>query len=228
MSRLRHYPLRIHPGWTVWTDFFMDCDPKRVSPDDKRIWLDVFTQDMFYISYDEKYGLDLGWFPESEPNGEFILDLVTYKDFESLLTIKTRNLHEIADAIDKITWGVSQGILPSSDPTFSLDQITPPFRLQPLKVRHTWKIEKNRFIERDWETVDPQEIRDYLRDDLLLLRNIRNKKIHVRWEPTGDCQGKFVLEKFDPNNKKKPHRTYSTRSVEEVVDWIEKACIGEM
>src|SRR5690606_7093011 len=160
----------------------MDCDPKRVSPDDKRIWLDVFTQDMFYISYDEKYGLDLGWFPESEPNGEFILDLVTYKDFESLLTIKTRNLHEIADAIDKITCGVSQGILPSSDPTFSLDQVTPPFRLQPLNLRHTWKIEKNRFIERDWETVDPQEIRDYLRDDLLLLRNIRNSTTVVLTE----------------------------------------------
>ncbi len=151
-EQLRHYPLRIHQGWTLWTDFFMDCDPKRVSPDDKRRWFGrIHSRNVLYF-YNEKYGLDLGWFPEADPKGEFILDLVTYKDFESLLTIKTRNLHEVADAIDKITWGVSQGILPSSDPTFSLDQITPPFRLQPLKIYHTWKIEKNRFIEMDWET----------------------------------------------------------------------------
>src|SRR5690606_21768845 len=68
-----------------------------------------------------------------------------------------------------------------------------PFDCNHLKYAILGKLKKNRFIERDWETDDPQEIRDYLRDDLLLLRNIRNKKIHVRWEPTGNCQGKFVL-----------------------------------
>src|SRR5690606_27755441 len=208
----------------------MEWDPLKVSPDDEGKWLSIFTEDIFYIHYDEKYGLDLGWYPEADPKGEFVLQLVTHKDFEPLLTIETRNLHEIADAIDKITWGVSQGILPSSDSMFSLEQITPSLRLQPLKIYHAWKIEKNRFIEMDWETADPQEMREYLTDDLLLLKHAFDNsiQIYLSWEPAGDPQGRFVLEKFKPADKKRPHRVYSTRSVEEVVDWIEKACIGEM
>ena len=151
------------------------------------------------------------------------------KTLKPLMTIETRNLHEVADAIDKITWGVSQGILPSSDPTFSLEQITPSFRLQPLKIRHGWKVEKNRFIEMDWETADPQEMREYLTDDLLLLKHVFDSsiQIHLGWEPAGGPRGQFILKVID-DDKKKPRRTYSTRSVEEVVDWIEKACIGEM
>jgi hypothetical protein len=223
------YPLRIHSGWSVVINGFMEWDPLKVSPDDEDIWLSIFTEDIFYIHYDEKYGLDLGWYPEADPNGEFVLQLVTHKDFESLLTIETRNLHEIADAIDKITWGVSLGILPSSDPTFSLEQINPPIRLQPLRVRHAWKIEENRFIEMDWKTAGQQEIKDYLTDDLMLLKNIyNNKRIHVKWEPIGDPRGWFVLEVADPDDKKQPFRTYSTRSVEEMVDWIEKATLYKL
>ncbi|MFO7296736.1 MAG: hypothetical protein C0P72_012060 [Clostridia bacterium] len=225
------YPLRIHPGWSVVIHGFMEWDPLKVSPDDEGKWLSIFTEDIFYIHYDEKYGLDLGWYPEADPKGEFVLQLVTHKDFEPLLTIETRNLHEIADAIDKITWGVSQGILPSSDSMFSLEQINPPIRLQPLKVHYAWKIEKNRFIEMDWKTAGQQEIRDYLTDDLLLLKDCygsSNKQIHLGWKPAGDPQGRFVLEVADPDDKKQPLRTYSTRSVEEVVDWIEKACIDEL
>ncbi len=81
----------------------------------------------------------------------------------------------------------------------------------------------------DWETADPQEMREYLTDDLLLLKHAFDNsiQIHLSWEPAGDPQGRFVLKVID-DDKKKPRRTYSTRSVEEVVDWIEKACIGEM
>ena len=111
MSRLRHYPLRIHQGWTLETNYFMDCDPETVPPDNV---LDgsAYSRKKFCYSSIMKYALDLGWWPEADPKGEFILDLVTYRLFEPLLTIETRNLHEVADAIDKITWGVSQGILP--------------------------------------------------------------------------------------------------------------------
>jgi hypothetical protein len=230
VSRVKHYPLRIHQGWKMVRNFFMDCDPEMVSPEDTVMWTNIFMQDILYMEYDDKYGLDLGWGPEADPKGEFILDLVTLEDFEPLLTIETRNLHEVADAIDKITWGVSQGILPSSDPMFSLEQITPPFRLQALKVYHGWIFERNRFIEMDWKTADPQEMRKYLTDDLLLLKHVfdNSMQIHLGWEPAGDPNGQFVLEKFKPADKKKPYRIYSTRSVEEVVDWIEKACTGEM
>jgi hypothetical protein len=82
----------------------------------------------------------------------------------------------------------------------------------------------------DWKTADPQEMRKYLTDDLLLLKHVfdNSMQIHLGWEPAGDPNGQFVLEKFKPADKKKPYRIYSTRSVEEVVDWIEKACTGEM
>ena len=77
--------------------------------------------------------------------------------------------------------------------------------MQPLKIYHAWKIERNRFIEMDWETADPQEMREYLTDDLLLLKHAFDNsiQIHLSWEPAGDPQGRFVLKVID-DDKKKP------------------------
>ena len=127
------------------TNYFMDCDPETVPPDNELRWFSAFKDEILYILYNEKYALDLGGGRKRTLKVSLYSIWSRIEDFEPLLTIETRNLHEVADAIDKITWGVSQGILPSSDPMFSLEQITPPFRLQPLKIYHAWKIEREPF-----------------------------------------------------------------------------------
>lgn len=223
-------PLRIHPGWTVEIHSFLDLDPSEVSPDEEDIWLFIFTQDIFYIHYDEIYGVDLGWYPEADPDGRFELQLVTHKGFKTLLSVETRSLKEIVDAVDKITWGVGQGILPSADPGFSLDQMIPSIRLQPLVIHQAWTIERNRFLELDPNHVneDQQEVWRNFTDDLLYLKGDDNEQIRLSWKPAGDPNGQYVLQVIDPTNKKNPLRTFSTRNKEEVVDWIELATLYKL
>ncbi|MBN2910862.1 hypothetical protein JQC72_15285 [Polycladomyces sp. WAk] len=226
-NSIDYQPLRIHPGWTVVFHHLLDLDPATVPPDDEDVWLFKFTQDLFYIHYNEIYGLDVGWYPEADPNGTFGLQFVTHQDFETILSIETRRLDEIADVIDKITWGVSQGVLPSSDSHLTLEKITPPIRLLPLKIHKSWTIERNNFMDLDPNKLDDDSQVIWLNftDDLLCLKGYHDKQIRLGWEPAGDPSGRYVLRVIDPNNKKNSLRTFNTRNNEEVVDWIEMATL---
>jgi len=225
-----HQPLKIHAGWRIqFTSLSNDMDPRQVSPDDEDAWLD-FMQDLMYIHYDETFGLDLGWYPEGDPNGAFELQLVTHKDFKKLFSIETRSLNEVLDGIDKITWGVSQGILPARDREFSIKELVPPFRLQPLKIYSGWTVRHNTFTETDPIKLPPDrpEMWTSLTEDLLRLENDDHDEIRLGWEPAGDPNGRFVLQVFKDGDKEHPTRTIETRKKEEIVDWIEWATLGRL
>lgn len=184
--------------------YVQDLDPQKVPPDDEDAWLD-FVQDLVYIHYGDTFGLDLDWYPEGNPNGTFGLQLVTHKGFEILFSIETRSLNEVLDGIEKITWGVSQGILPARDREFS-EELVPPFRLQPIKIYSGWTIQHNAFSETDPLELPPdqREMWRSLTGDLLLLENDVQDEIHLGWDPAGDPNGRFVLRVFKDGNKEHP------------------------
>jgi len=218
-------PLKIHAGWHVEIYSIKEKDPQKVSPDDEDTWLFDFLQDLLYIHYDETFGLDLGWYPEGDPNGTFELQLVTHKDFKKLFSIETRSLDEVLDGIEKITWGVSQGILPTRDREFSLRELVPSFRLQPIKIYSGWTIRHNAFSETDPLKLPPdrREMWTSLTGDLLRLENDDHDEIQLGWEPGCDPNGRYVLRVFKNGDKEHPTRTIETRKKEEIVDWIEWA-----
>ncbi|BCU81389.1 hypothetical protein JIR001_11720 [Polycladomyces abyssicola] len=135
--------------------------------------------------------LDLGWYPEGDPNGAFELQLVTHKDFKKLFSIETRSLNEVLDGIEKITWGVSQGILPTRDREFSIELLVPPIRLQPLKIYSGWTVRHNTFTETDPLELPPDrpEMWKSLTEDLLRLENDDHDEFRLGWEPAGDPNG---------------------------------------
>jgi hypothetical protein len=169
--------------------------------------------------------LDLGWYPEGDPNGTFGLQLVTPKDFKRLFSIQTRSLNEVLDGIEKITWGISQGILPARIHEFSIEELVPPFRLQPLKIYQGWTIRHNAFTEIDPNELHPdqRELWKTFTEELLWLEDDDYKQIRLGWEPTGNPNGRYVLRVFKDGDMENPTRTIETRKKEEVVDWIEWA-----
>ncbi len=58
------------------------------NPDDK-VWYFDFVQDIFYVYYEKKVeqnthklGIDLGWYPEGDPNGTYALVVIQDSDWE--------------------------------------------------------------------------------------------------------------------------------------------------
>lgn len=43
--------------------------------------LDSLTEDLLQVKYDDDYLLDLGWYPEYEANGKFVVQLIKGKNW---------------------------------------------------------------------------------------------------------------------------------------------------
>lgn len=104
-------PLRISGGWkVVFNEFFM-LDPEQCTDCDENFW-DNFVEDMLYIvneqtykkdkkTYCNKIAIDLGWYPELDVNGEFVLYVIKNDDWEHPLEeFRNRSQKEIVDRIE--------------------------------------------------------------------------------------------------------------------------------
>ena len=100
-------PLRISEGWTVKHNRFYELEPKGelkiagVTNDDG--WL-LFDQDLLQMEHSKrKVFLDLGWYPDEDPNGRFRVALIRDDDWENpLLRYETKDKTEIVEVINNI------------------------------------------------------------------------------------------------------------------------------
>ncbi|MBN3522648.1 hypothetical protein [Paenibacillus apiarius] len=102
-------PLRIPSTWLVTYNGFLEIDPKEVSPEDDT-WLS-FTQDLLQLEHN-RYNIivDLGWYPEAEPEGEYGLKLIKEKDWERPIgSLSTKNKDEVVHTIEMWLWRVGGG-----------------------------------------------------------------------------------------------------------------------
>ena len=97
--------LKIPGGWEMVINKFLDVDVTEYDADDL-IWID-FTQDILYIKRnttkkEERFGLDLGWYPDNDPEGEFCLNVIKDDDFiNPIETFLSRNKDEIVKKIEE-------------------------------------------------------------------------------------------------------------------------------
>ena len=97
--------LKIPGGWEMVINKFLDVDVTEYDADDL-IWID-FTQDILYIKRnttkkEERFGLDLGWYPDNDPEGEFCLNVIKDDDFiNPIETFSSRNKDEIVKKIEE-------------------------------------------------------------------------------------------------------------------------------
>lgn len=87
-------PLRIPTGWHIEFNKLTSTEPETLDKDDER-WFD-FTEDIAYMytinqkkEYHkmdtQKLGIDLGWYPDCDPNGNFCLQAILDDDWENPL-----------------------------------------------------------------------------------------------------------------------------------------------
>jgi hypothetical protein len=84
MSKLQ--PLRIPAGWEIVFNKFLEVDIEDCFVDSEN-WLD-FTEDITYLRRKNRrynIGIDLGWYPNTDPQGHFMLRLFLMKIGKILL-----------------------------------------------------------------------------------------------------------------------------------------------
>lgn len=105
-------PLRIPGGWTVIYNKFEDIEPETLEPDDEK-WLSAFNEDILLMNYklvrrrnkqteEQEIAVDLGWYPDGDPNGKFRLQAILNKDWnDPLLDFSSRSKDEIVKTLEK-------------------------------------------------------------------------------------------------------------------------------
>lgn len=108
-------PLRIPPNWTIKLNKLKDIDPETLAPEDEN-WLFDFNEDIIYMESqiarkrdrqleEQKLGIDLGWYPDGEPEGSFLLQAVLNEDWvDPLMKFSSRSKDEIVKTLEKWLW----------------------------------------------------------------------------------------------------------------------------
>lgn len=95
-------PLCIHSGWTIKYNTFSDYDPQK---DDKEYTYEL-CEDLLQIE-NKNLLIDLGWYPEFDINGSYILRLINTLNENAfdcpLIEFKTKSKIEILSKIENWT-----------------------------------------------------------------------------------------------------------------------------
>lgn len=117
VTYLNLQPLRIPPNWTMMLNKLEDVDPETLPADDKT-WLFAFNEDILHMISkitrkrnkqieEQKLIIDLGWYPDGEPDGNFVLQAVLNEDWlDPLIKFSSRSKDEIVKMLEKWLWEV--------------------------------------------------------------------------------------------------------------------------
>ncbi|MDE5984500.1 MAG: hypothetical protein K2H13_04520 [Eubacterium sp.] len=84
------------PGKIVYNEFNIDFS----LPFSKQI--DCLNEDLMQVSYNENYILDIGWYPESNPSGSFIIQLIKNYCWDNpIFKEKCKSENDLVDNIIK-------------------------------------------------------------------------------------------------------------------------------
>ncbi len=101
---LRLQPLRIPAGWEVVFNKFLEIDIEDWPEDDEN-WFD-FTEDITYLrrkSRKHNIGIDLGWYPDIDPQGAFHVMVILDENWEKpVREYVTRERKEVVEIIEDL------------------------------------------------------------------------------------------------------------------------------
>ena len=86
---------------------FEDIDPETLPAEDEA-WLFAFNEDILYMckqTEKQELALDLGWYPDGDPDGQFVLQAILNGDWNKpLLEFCSRSKDEIVRMLEKWLW----------------------------------------------------------------------------------------------------------------------------
>jgi hypothetical protein len=103
MNSFHLQPFKIPDDWITAYNEFLDIDPAKIKDNTDILW-NNFTEDLLQIRNEHKnIILDLGWYPEMNPNGNYCIKLIKDNNWEKpLITINNKSKDEIVKIIEDI------------------------------------------------------------------------------------------------------------------------------
>lgn len=206
--------LRVPAGWEIDKNNFYDLEPKEellVEGNANNNGWSLFEEELLYFKYEKQnLILDMGWFPNYEHDGKFILRLIKDKDWQNRKIIcETRSLSEITKAIN-------DQMLNASKKNGYVANESQELKLQELRPYHGWKFIKNQFFDLNPSSeikvkgFQNEDYWQFFHEDMLHLEWFDDAKIQIRlgWFPAHDPNGNFVSKIINENYSQKALVTY--------------------
>ena len=219
-------PIRVPAGWKIHSYRLQDVQPSEVLkiegyPNTKG-WL-IFDSELLFFEYEKRnLILDMGWFPQSDPNGEFILRIIKNEKWsEREIICETRDLNEITSVIEDTMLKIS---LENGDFKVRARNL----KLQSLCPEGGWRFVHNQFFELDpqsemiVEGLPNNDGWQLLNQDLLFLEAYSNEKLKLKldWIPAHDPKGRYVAQVINEKFTRRPLAEIQTKHKVEVVEFI--------
>ncbi|MET3195182.1 hypothetical protein [Bacillus sp. OAE603] len=108
-NRQKLQPLRISTGWEVTYNTFLELDPSNINNDEE--WLMNFTESLFQAIHKRRNILiDLGWYPEGDPKGNFGIELIkNYEWGKPLESFSSKDKDKVVEKLELLMLMVAEG-----------------------------------------------------------------------------------------------------------------------
>lgn len=107
------YPIRVPAGWEVIINKLSEIEPDTIENPEDNLWFTEFVEDVLYIcqkrkernnhqTIEHELGIDIGWYPDGNPQGSFHMVVVRDGDWENpLKVLSSRKKSEIVPELEK-------------------------------------------------------------------------------------------------------------------------------
>jgi len=105
VKKLKKYLIHLNESWEITHHELYEIETSILSKSNPTIpdeFLDYLVEDLFQASNTSKgLTLDIGWYPESDSNGEYFLKLIKDSDWTNpMVVLHGRNIEKIIEKID--------------------------------------------------------------------------------------------------------------------------------
>lgn len=229
-TKIFRQPIQVASGWGVRNNKFCDVDPERIDEiegytfDEKWLYLENELLVCEYEKNGTKWTLDMGWFPEYEPNGQFVLGLLKNLDWDNQeFPCETRSIAEIVQSVNETMLRLSRE---NGDFTIGFGDV----HLQSLRPNDGCRFVKNEFFELDPDISLTEKQWRFFHGQLLRIESWSSgtSRIEMGWFPAYDPNGSYIAKLINENLENPLLDEYSTGSKDEIVEYLNQAMSGRM
>lgn len=229
-TKISYQSLQVASGWGVRNNKFLDVDPERMDEiegytfDQKWLYLENELLVCEYEKNGTKWTLDMGWFPEYEPDGQFVLGLLKNLEWDNqVFPCETRSIAKIVQSVNETMLRLSRE---NGDFTIEFGNA----HLQPLKANDGCRFVKNEFFELDPDIGLTEKQWQFFHEQLLRIESwsSRSGRIEMGWFPAHAPNGSYVAKLINEELENPLLDEFSTRSKDQMTEYLNQAMSGRM
>lgn len=220
IERPNYRRLKVPTNWSVRRTVFYNISPDaedKLKINEQDDGWTIFEHELLTVFYkQEKFYLDLGWKPEFNPEGNYVLRLIEDNSWQTSKQIcNTRSLQEVTNSINQkmLEISIENGDYPNYPQDLQLQEFIPDDAIRYVK---------NEFFDIEPSQGLSDEQWKLFQEEMLIVERYKDSdwQVTAGWFPAFDPNGQYrikvSLEKLD----KEMFEIFETKEKKEAVDYI--------